>query len=156
MSPVSRGRRRKRAKPGTRNASSRASTARDGTGGSPTGAGTSAWTDIESLVGPRRVPAWVDVSIADLLDRADVVLATRGPRELEEATAGLLGAELHRAIHHEKQGLWLDWWFGHLVEAAVARIRAEVGRDGAWQAGWWLLYGLTSIGPPALAAAART
>jgi hypothetical protein len=155
MSPVSRGRRRKKAKPGTRNASGRPSADRYGIGGSPTGAGASAWAAFEPLLGPRERPGWFDSSIAGVLDRADVVLATRGPRELEEATAGLLGAELHRAMH-EEQGLWLDWWFERLIELAVARIRVEAGRDGACQAPWWLLHGLTSLGPPALAAAAQT
>jgi hypothetical protein len=107
-------------------------------------------------VGPRRLPAWFDVSIAGLLDRADVILATRGPRELEEATAGLLGAELHRAIHQEKQGLLLDWWFERLIERAVARTRIEASRSGTWQAPWWLLHGPTTLGPPPLAAAAQT
>ncbi len=95
------------------------------------------------------------MSITGLLDRADVVLATRGPRELEEATAGLLGSELHRAMH-EEHGLWLDWWFEQLIERAVARIRIEASRSGAWRAPWWLLHGLTSVGPPPLAASAQT
>jgi hypothetical protein len=155
MSPASRGRRRKKAKHGKRNALGRPSAERHGIGGSPTGAGASAWTAVEPLVGPRERPGWFDSSIAGVLDRADVVLATRGPRELEEATAGLLGAELHRAMQ-EEQGLWLDWWFERLIELAMARIRVEAGRDGAWQTPWWLLHGLTSLGPPALAAAAQT
>src|SRR3954447_15691217 len=124
MSPVSRGRRRKKAKPGTRNASGRPRPDRHGLGGSPTGAGTSAWADVESLVGPRERPGWFDPSITAVLDRADAGLATRGPRQLEEVTAGLLGAELHRAMH-EGHGLWLDWWFERLIQLAVARIRAE-------------------------------
>ena len=140
MSPVSRGRRRKKGKP---------------RGGSPTGSTTAPWEDLESLTGPRRQPGWFDPSIARVLDGADVLLATRGPRELEEATAGLLGAELHRAIH-EEQGLWLDWWFERLVERAGARIRLEASHADRWQAPWWLLHGLTSLGPPRLAAAAQT
>jgi hypothetical protein len=106
-------------------------------------------------VGPREQPGWFDPSISGVLDRADVVLATRGPRELEEVTAGLLGAELHRAMH-EEQGLWLDWWFERLIERAVARIRVEASHADGWQAPWWLLHGLTSLGPPRLAAAAQT
>jgi hypothetical protein len=107
-------------------------------------------------MGRRTQPAWFDSSIPRILDGADVLLATRGPRELEEATAGLLGAELHRAIHDERQGLWLGWWSELLIERAVARIRIEASRSGPWQAPWWLLHGLTSIGPPPLAAAAQT
>src|SRR5215212_7621857 len=155
MSPVSRGRRRKKAKPGTRNASSRSSAGRYGIGDSSTGAGASAWGDFESLVGPRERPGWFDPSITAVLDRANGVVATRGPRQLEEVTAGLLGAELHRAMH-EEHGLWLDWWFERLIELAVARIRVEASHADGWQAPWWLLHGLTSVGPPALAAAAQT
>jgi hypothetical protein len=71
-------------------------------------------------------------------------------------SAGLLGAELHRAIHEEPQGLWLDWWFERLVERALARIRLEASHADGWPAPWWLLHGLTSLGPPRLAAAAQT
>lgn len=106
-------------------------------------------------MGPREQPGWFDPSIARLLEGADVVLATRGPRELEEATAGLLGGELHRAMH-EEQGLWLDWWFERLIDRTVTQTRVEAGRSGAWQAPWWLLHGLTSLGPPPLGAAAQT
>lgn len=93
----------------------------------------SAWGALEPLL-HGDLSAWFDDSITDVLNRSDAVLAARGPRELEEATAGLLGAELHRAINEEARGLRFDSWFEHLVEAAVARIRAEAGRDGAWQA----------------------
>jgi hypothetical protein len=155
MSPVSRGRRRKKARSGTRNASGRPSVGGHGIGGSSAGAGALARAALQPLAGPRERPGWFDPAITRVLDRADVVLAARGPRELEEATAELLGVELHRAVH-EEQGLWLDWWFARLIERAGARIPVEAPRDGAWQASWWLLHGLTSIGPPALAAAART
>jgi hypothetical protein len=153
MSPVSRGRSRKKTKHGKRNPSGRPGAGR---GGASAGGRASAWTALESLAGPRERPEWFDASITGVLDRSDAVLAARGPRDLEEATARLLGAELHRAINAESRGLWFDWWFEHLVEAAVARIRVEASRDGAWQASWWLLHGLTSVGSPALAAAART
>lgn len=107
-------------------------------------------------MGPLERPEWFDDSVTGVLDRSDAVLAARGPRELEEATAALLGAELYRAMHEEARGLRFDRWFEHLVEAAVARIRAEASRDGAWQAPWWLVHGLASVGPPALTAAAQT
>jgi hypothetical protein len=83
-------------------------------------------------------------------------MAARGPRELEQATAELLGAELHRILREEREGMWFDWWFEELVEAATVRIREEVGnRDGAWEPLWRLLHGLTSIGSPALQFIAR-
>ncbi|WP_324273321.1 hypothetical protein [Blastococcus brunescens] len=111
---------------------------------------------MESLAGPRQPPGWFQPSITGVLDRARVVLAARGPRQLEEATAELLGAELYRVIRDEDRGLWFDWWFEQLVDAALARIRAEGSRNDAWQAPWWLLHGLASIGSPALSAAAQT
>lgn len=78
-------------------------------------------------------------------------MAAQGPRELEQATAELLGAELHRVLGEERAGLWFSWWFEELAEAATARIREEVGSgNGAWGPAWRLLHGLTSIGSPAL------
>ncbi|HEX8932720.1 MAG TPA: hypothetical protein VF788_00695 [Pseudonocardiaceae bacterium] len=85
-----------------------------------------------------------------VLDRAGVVMAARGPRKLEQATAELLAAELYRVVREEPEGLWFSWWFEELAEAAVARIREEASsRDGAWQLPWRLLHSLTSIGSPA-------
>ncbi len=117
----------------------------------------SAFTALQALLGPPRRPAWFDSANKAVLDRAGVVMAARGPRELEQATAELLGAELHRVLREEREGMWFSWWFEELTEAATARIREEVGsRDGAWEPPWRLLYGLTSIGSPALQSIART
>jgi hypothetical protein len=83
-------------------------------------------------------------------------MAARGPRELEQATAELLGAELHRVLREEREGMWFSWWFEELTEAATARIREEVGsRDNGWEPPWRLLHGLASIGSPALQSTAR-
>ena len=96
-------------------------------------------------------PAWFDVSIKIVLDQASVVMTAQGPRELEQATAELLGAELHRAIQDEHRGLWFDWFFEELAEAAADRILDEAARqDDSWQAKQRFLYGLTSIGSPGL------
>ncbi|MGH3802068.1 MAG: hypothetical protein ACRDTD_18425, partial [Pseudonocardiaceae bacterium] len=112
---------------------------------------------MQSWLGPRQRPAWFDSSIKAVLDRAGVVMAARGPRELEQATAELLGAELHRILREEREGMWFSWWFEELTEAATARIREEVGsRDGVWGPPWRLLHGLTSIGSPALKSIAQT
>jgi hypothetical protein len=105
---------------------------------------------LTSLMEPDR-PAWFDVSIKIVLDQASVVLTARGPRELEQATAELLGAELHRALRDECRGLWFDWFFEELAEAAADRILDEAARqDDSWQAKQRLLYGLASIGSPGL------
>ena len=96
-------------------------------------------------------PAWFDVSIKIVLDQASVVMTTQGPRQLEQATAELLGAELHRALRDERRGLWFDWFFEELAEAATDRILDEASRqDDNWQAKQRFLYGLTSIGSPGL------
>jgi hypothetical protein len=153
MSPVSRGRKNKKSKitSGRRDASHRR------TYGMQTAQLQSASTALQSLLSPPRRPAWFDSSNKAVLDRAGLVMAARGPRELEQATAELLGAELHRVLREEREGLWFSWWFEELTEAATARIREEVGsRDGAWEPPWRLLHGLTSIGSPALQSIART
>lgn len=96
-------------------------------------------------------PAWFDVSIKSVLNQASVVMTAQGPRELEQATAELLGAELHRAIRDEHRGLWFDWFFEELAEAAADRILDEaVRQDDSWQAKQRLLYGLASISSPGL------
>ncbi len=122
-----------------------------------TGTSPSAFTAMQSLLGPRQRPAWFDSSIKTVLDQDGVVMAARGPRELEQATAELMGAELHRVLHEEDTGLWFSWWFKELTEAALARIQQEAGsRDGTWEPPWRLLHGLTSIGTPALRSMAQT
>src|SRR3954470_5079085 len=156
MSPVSRGRSRKKSKHGSGNRSGRPNVGGHGRSSASAGGGASAWTVLESLAGPRDRPEWFNDLISGVLNRSVAVLAARGPRELEEATAGLLGAELHRVIAEEARGLRFDQWFEHLVEAAVARIRVEAGRDGSWQAPWRPLDRLTSVGAPALARTAPT
>jgi hypothetical protein len=153
MSPVSRGRKSKKSK----TSSGRRGAARRRTDGMPAGPPQSAFTALQSLLGPRQRPAWFDSSIKAVLDRADVVMVARGPRELEQATAELLGAELYRIVREERDGMWFSWWFEELTEAATARIGEEAGsRGGAWRAPWRLLHGLTSIGSPALQSIAQT
>jgi hypothetical protein len=115
----------------------------------------SAFTAMNSLLGPPQQPAWFGSSTKAVLDRAGTVMVARGPRELEQATAELLGAELHRVLCEEREGLWFSWWFEELTEAATARIREVGSRDDAWEPAWRLLHGLTSIGSPALQSIAR-
>jgi hypothetical protein len=78
-------------------------------------------------------------------------MAARGPRELEQATAKLLGVELRRVIDNEDQGLWFDWWFAELAEAVASQVKSNASAGGgAWQAPWRVLHGLTSIASPPL------
>ncbi|MDQ2881913.1 MAG: hypothetical protein M3Y48_11985 [Actinomycetota bacterium] len=156
MSPLSRGRKSKKSRTsrtvsGLRGAASRR------TDGALAGSPRSAFSALSALLGPRQRPEWFDSSIKNVLDRAGVVMAAQGHRELEQATAELLGAELHRVLREEREGMWFSWWFEELVEAATARVQEELGSpDGAWAPVWRLLHGLTSIGSPALASVAQT
>jgi hypothetical protein len=106
---------------------------------------------LQSVLGSRERPRWFDPSIKTVLDQADVLVPCGGPRELEQTTAELLGAELYRVVYEERGGgLWFDWWFQELAEAAASRVREGRASDSAWEGPWRLLHGLTSIGSPAL------
>lgn len=116
----------------------------------------SALAVLQSRLGPRQRPAWFDAASKAVLDRAGVLMAARGPRELEQATAELLGVQLHRVVNEEREGMWFSWWFEELTEAVTDRIRETAGsRDGGWEPLWRLLHGLTSIGSPALQSMAQ-
>ena len=90
----------------------------------------------------RARPAWFDPAIRTVLDGAAALGSASGPRELEQMTAELLGAELHRAVHEGHDGLWFSWWFEELVSAAAGEHAVL------------LLRGLASIGAPAHASVA--
>lgn len=101
---------------------------------------------------PSRSPArpeWFDPAIKTVLDGAEVLASARGPRELEQLTAELLGAELYRAVCEDSDGLRFDWWLEVLVAAAASRAREEPG-----EAAYLLLHGLASIATPGLASVA--
>jgi hypothetical protein len=84
-------------------------------------------------------PAWFDDSVRTVVDQADVLLAAGGPRELEQATAELLGGHLYRALTDHQAGLRFTAWFTEVRAAAVARVN----QPGVLH----LLSGLASIGP---------
>lgn len=102
----------------------------------------------EGLLGSPRRPVWFDPAIKTVLDGAEVLASARGPRELEQLTAELLGAELYRAVHEERQGLRFDLWLGELITATAARAR-----EGAGSA-YLLLHGLASVATPGFASVA--
>jgi hypothetical protein len=152
MSPVSRGRKAKAKNKGR--GSGRPGAARQGAAGVPAAEQARVAATLARLTGPASRPAWFDSSIESVLDGADVLLGARGPRQVEEATARLLGAQLHRALNRGNE-LRLYWWFEEVVAAAAMRVGDGLaGTDGAWQAPWRLLHGLTSIGTPELASVA--
>jgi hypothetical protein len=122
MSPVSHGRTPKKNK--------KKSPARQG--GRPPGA-------------PAR-PAWFKVAINSVLEGAEALVTAEGPREIEETTAALLGAELDLVVQNKNTGLFFDDWFEDLVATATAQIKASslVGDDSG-ERPWRLLQGLSSL-----------
>jgi hypothetical protein len=105
----------------------------------------SALSALDRFLGSPDRPDWFDESISRVLDDAAVLTSARGPRELDRLTSELLGAELHRAAHEVRRGLWFGWWFAELVDAATDRIR--MAADGPWEPSFWLLHGLAAIAP---------
>lgn len=151
MSPVSRGRtskKQKKAQKSRQRAAKAAAQRAD--------RGTSSLAALrDQLFGPQQRPAWFDPSIARILREGEVVMTAGGPRQLEQITAELTGAEVYQALREVGEGLWFGWWFQELARAAGERVKAEAAGDGGkWQAPWRLLHGLTAIGPPALRSAA--
>jgi hypothetical protein len=142
MSPVSRGRKPKKKKSGT---SGRPS------GGAPAavhaGGQRSAMQAMQELLGSRDQPAWFEPSVKNVLDAAETLQAARGPRELDQLTAELVGAELERALRDEREGLRFSSWLAELVAAAAARTQADDRHA------FLLLHGLASVATPGIASA---
>jgi hypothetical protein len=113
-------------------------------------------TALLEFFGVEERPDWFDAAIKAILDQAGAVMGARGPLELEQVTAELLGAELHHVAHHEADTMWFDWLYQELAGVLAARVLEEVGFGGVgWQAPWRLLHGLPSIGSFALRATAQ-
>lgn len=143
MSPVSRGRKPKKSgKRVPRPAGTR-------TAPNPGPPPESALAVLRRALGSNERPAWFDDSTRRVLDGAAALVAATGPRELEQLTTELVGAELYRAIHDAREDLRFDWWFAELADAGRNRLAQTVGSD-EWRSPFWLLHGLAAIAPPAL------
>ncbi|MFI7675014.1 hypothetical protein [Actinophytocola sp. NPDC049390] len=81
-----------------------------------------------------------------MLDGAGALSSAAGPREVEQITAELIGAELFRVLEAGEDGLRFSVWFEELVGAAQA-VDAEYGSR--------LLYGLAAIASPEQAEVCR-
>lgn len=156
MSPVSRGRKPKKAKKGKKpparvTSSGWAKAAKREVGGRRLAApGASREEFFGSL---DRRPRWWEPSFDRLIAASDGLLAAQGPRVLEQAAAELIGAELHRAVRDERTGLHLDAWATELIGRSVDWMADAAGRgDDAWRGPWWLLHGLAAIGSYGLGA----
>jgi hypothetical protein len=96
--------------------------------------------------GPVERPRWFDPALAiAVAETADLALSS-GPRELEEATARLVGARLHAAegVGATRFGAWTE----ELVDALAGRVRDG---DAGWRGAWYCLHGLLSITPAGMA-----
>jgi hypothetical protein len=109
----------------------------------------SALAVLQRTFGSKERPSWFDDSIRTVLDGAAVLVSATDPRELERLTTELVGAQLYRAIHDTREGLWFDRWFAELADAARNRLDRAAGSD-EWRPPFWLLHGLAAIAPPAL------
>jgi hypothetical protein len=66
---------------------------------------------------------------------------------LEQATAELIGAELHRSVRDEHTGLYLDAWATELIGRSVDWMADAAGQgDDAGRGSWRLLHGLAASG----------
>jgi hypothetical protein len=148
MSPVSRGRKSKKAKKGKKpparaTSSGWAKAARREFGGPGLGASASAGFSRPL----DRYTQWWEPSHERVITASGGLLAAPGPRALEQATAELVGAELYDAVREDRYGLRFDLWAVELVDRTAKRIVDAASRgDDSWRGPWWLLHGLASIG----------
>jgi hypothetical protein len=96
MSPVSRGRKKKKKSGGTPRPRSHAKLLQAASGR----------------------PRWFDQAIQSVLDGAEALGSAAGPREVERITAELIGAELFRVLESGEGGLRFSAWFEELAGAA--------------------------------------
>jgi hypothetical protein len=101
-------------------------------------------------------PGWFGTAIPAALDNASVLMAASGPRELEQATAELLGAEMAYRLEHETGGLAFHDFAEDVARAATARIKkSATDQDNTWEAPLRLLHGLNALGTPTIEAVAK-
>ena len=156
MSPVSRGRKPKKAKKGKKpparvTNSGWAKAATREFGGPRRAASGSLIEEFFGSRDPR--PRWWEPSFERLIAASGDLLAAQGPRVLEQATAELIGAELHQAVLAERSGLSFDAWATELIGRSVDWMADAAGRgDDAWRGPWRLLHGLAAIGSYGLGA----
>lgn len=103
--------------------------------------------EVAQLLGQRTRPVWFDPALKTVLDGAAALDGAGGPRELEQLTVELLGAEMYAALQESHGGLWFAWWFEELVAAAAARV-VEEADAGAGRSAYFLLNGLAAVGTP--------
>jgi hypothetical protein len=91
--------------------------------------------------------AWWPDRVRDVLRGAGGLLDAAGPRELEQATAELIGGVLHQALAQETMGFALQSWLAGLIDTAAY--------DDATLENLYLLHGVAAIAPEPLATQSR-
>jgi hypothetical protein len=101
-------------------------------------------------------PKWFKGATNSVLDGCEALATAQGPREIEEITATLLGAELDRVLQSVTTGLFFDRWFVNVVEAVAARTKmANSAQNDHDEGPWRLLRGLSSLATPDAGGAVR-
>ena len=145
MSPVSRGRKAKKAKKGKKPPARATSSGWGKAARREFGVSSSASAGFSRPLD--RYTQWWEPSHERVIAASGGLLAAPGPRALEQAAAELVGAELYHAVHEERYGLRFDTWAVELIDRAAKRIADAASRgDDSWRGPWWLLHGLASIG----------
>ncbi|WP_181773069.1 hypothetical protein [Amycolatopsis pittospori] len=130
MSPVSRGRKTKKAKKNKKQATKPKS---------------------PLATEPVPLPDWFEEGIEEVLRDVGGLMACETARDLEQATCELLGSTLKRAIDDENHGLDFDLFFAALVAEMAAKAKAE-----PTESLWRLFHGLLAIAAPGVVAMLRS
>jgi hypothetical protein len=89
---------------------------------------------------------WWPSAAAEVLAGAERLLSADAPRQLEQATAELLGGVLHAALGRYQTGFALNAWLDTVSDETVTVASPQA---------WLLLHGIAAIAPPAQAEHAR-
>jgi hypothetical protein len=84
---------------------------------------------------------WWEKSHDHVLELSGALRDEPGSLELEQATAELLGGELHAALGREKMGFDMDGWATQLVDRAAKRAQWEHDIGALW-----LMHGVAMMG----------
>lgn len=84
---------------------------------------------------------WWEASHDHVIEHSAALRDEPGSLELEQATAELIGRELHAALSREKMGFNMGGWATQLVDRAADRVRRDHDLGALW-----LIHGVAAIG----------
>lgn len=84
---------------------------------------------------------WWEASHDHVIEHSAALRDEPGSLELEQATAELVGRELHVALSREKMGFNMGSWATQLVDRAAVRVRRDLDLGALW-----LIHGVAAIG----------